>query len=226
MNAASYANSYAPGMILGIFGQNLTAVSPYTAQAQTIPLPLSLAGSSVTINGIPAPFYYASIDFATVQIPYEIQPGLAVLTVTGWTGQTFNYSFEVQPAAPGIFTDPATGLVVPFESAAAGQTVALYITGEGQVTPALATGATPSATTPIDQLPQPVLPVSVTVAGQNAPIAFVGIVPGIVGATQINYSIPENVPKGVQPVVVTVGNFTSPPAFIYITSTVAHKTSI
>jgi len=217
VNAASYENAYAPGMILGIFGRDLTAQSPWTAQAQSIPLPTSLLGASVTINGVPAPYYYASLNFATVQIPYEISPGLAVLTVTGWTGETFNYAFNVAAAAPGIFTDPSNpGAVVPYESGSPGQTVALYITGEGLVTPALSTGTTPAATTPLAQLPAPVLPVTVSVGGENAAVAFIGIVPGLVGATQINYTLPAQIGLGRQPVVVTVGGIQSPPAYITI----------
>jgi uncharacterized protein (TIGR03437 family) len=119
-------------MILAIFGRDLTAISPFSASAQSLPLPYSLLGGSASINGIPAPYYYASQSFATVQIPYEVAPGLAVLTVTGWSGQSFNYSFEVQPAAPGIFTDPSNpGAPVPYESGSPGQTVALYITATG-----------------------------------------------------------------------------------------------
>jgi uncharacterized protein (TIGR03437 family) len=63
-------------------------------------------------------------------------------------------------------------------------------------------------------LPKPKLPVTVYVANLPAQIAFIGITPGIVGATQINYIIPSKAPLGVQPVVVTVGGVPSPPVFI------------
>src|ERR1700683_528861 len=95
-----------------------------------------------------------------------------------------------------------------------GQEVVLYITGEGLVTPALATGASPAPGTPIGQLPTPQLPVSVFVANRPAQIAFIGIVPGIAGATQINYVIPPGTPPGVQTVAVIVGDVASPPARI------------
>jgi uncharacterized protein (TIGR03437 family) len=49
-----------------------------------------------------------------------------------------------------------------------------------------------------------------------AQIAFIGIVPGIAGVTEINYIIPANVRSGVQPVVVTMGGVPSPPAQITI----------
>jgi uncharacterized protein (TIGR03437 family) len=214
VNGASYQAVAAPGMILSIFG-NALSVQP-SAQAQSLPLPLSLAGSTAKVNGVPAPLYYASYGQVNIQIPYETAPGDAVLTITGWLGQAFNYSFKVLPAAPGIFFDPTNGAPVPYESGSPGQETALYITGEGLVMPALATGASPAAGTPLDQLPKPKLPVGVTVANAPAKIVFIGITPGIVGATQINYVIPSNVPLGLEPVIVTVGGVPSSPVWITV----------
>jgi uncharacterized protein (TIGR03437 family) len=213
-NAASFASTFAPGMIMSVFGGNLNNPPQATAQAQSVPLPLTLAGSSATINGVPAPYYYASDGQVNIQIPYETAPGDAVLTITGFIGQTFNYAFRVQPSAPGIFFDLRNGAPVPSETGSPGLEVVLYITGDGLLTPALATGASPAPGTPLDQLPKPKLPVTVYVANLPAQIAFIGITPGIVGATQINYIIPSKAPLGVQPVVVTVGGVPSPPVFI------------
>ena len=128
--------------------------------------------------------------------------------------QSFNYAFKVQPSAPGIFVDSRNGAAVPSETASPGQEVSLFITGEGLVTPALATGASPDPGTPPNELPKPQLPVTLTVANIQAQIAFIGIVPGIAGTTQINYIVPSNAPLGVQPVVVTVGDVASPAASI------------
>jgi uncharacterized protein (TIGR03437 family) len=216
VNAASLQTKYAPGMIMSVFGNYLANPLQSTGQAQSLPLPLELAGSSATINGVPAPYYYASYGQANIQIPYETAPGDAVLTVTGLLGYTYNYAFTVQPSAPGIFVDANTGAAVPSETGSPGQEVILYITGEGLVTPALATGASPAPGTPVSQLPKPQLPVTLTVANIPAQIVFIGIVPGVVGATQINYLIPPNAPIGVQPVVVTVGGVASPPASITV----------
>jgi uncharacterized protein (TIGR03437 family) len=94
--------------------------------------------------------------------------------------------------------------------------VFLYITGEGQITPSLADGVSPSPGTPLASLPRPRQSLSVTVGGIPATVAFKGITSGLVGVTQINFTIPANVPAGVQPVVVTVGTAASPPAYITI----------
>jgi uncharacterized protein (TIGR03437 family) len=106
----------------------------------------------------------------------------------------------------------------PFSSAGRGQITTLFITGDGQVSPALATGTTPASGTPLSRLPKSLLPVTLTVAGQNATIDFIGIPSGLVGVTQINYTVPANAPVGVQQVVVTVGTVASPPANLTVTN--------
>jgi len=208
-NAATGQQSYAPGMILSIYGAALGTFAQSTA---TIPLPQYLAGFEASINGITAPLYYVSPNQVNVQIPYATNPGRATLVV-GNPYANLTYKFEVSAAAPGIFTFQ-NGSINPFSSAAHGQAVTLFITGEGQVTPSLATGATPSAHA---QSPKPVLPYSVTVGGVAAAIDFIGIPSGLVGVTQINYTVPSGVATGVQPVVVTVGGAASPAASLNVT---------
>ncbi len=212
-NAASGRQSYAPGMLLSVYG---TALGDFAQSAGTIPLPQYLAGFEASVNGVTAPLYYVSPDQVNIQIPYETQPGTAALVVGNPYVNSNNYDLTIVPAAPGIFmTNGFTA--APFSSAAQGQTTTLFITGDGQVSPALATGASPASGTPIADLPQPLLRVPVTVAGQKASIAFYGIPAGLVGVTQINYVVPANTPLGVQPVVVTVGNVASQAANLTVT---------
>jgi uncharacterized protein (TIGR03437 family) len=85
----------------------------------------------------------------------------------------------------------------------------MYITGDGQVTPSLATGSAPTS---LARAPKPRLPLTVTVGGVTATTTFFGIPPGYVGVTQVNFTIPAGAPSGVQPVVVTVGTQASAPA--------------
>jgi uncharacterized protein (TIGR03437 family) len=216
VNAASFENVYAPGMIMGIFGSDLTTQLTGSASAQEIPLPVTLLGSSAMINGVAAPYYYASGGFLNIQIPYQTQPGIAVLTITGFGGQSTNYSFKVQATAPGIFVNPANNMLVPMPAQTRGLVEYLYITGDGQLNPALQTGMTPASSTPISQLPAPVAPVVVTVGGIEAQIQFIGVIPGVVGATQVNFVVPQNAPAGMQPVVVTVGGVASQTAYMTV----------
>jgi uncharacterized protein (TIGR03437 family) len=212
-NGASFRQTFAPGMVLSVFGSNL---APSTWSAQTVPLPAQLAGVSATVNGMPAPLYYVSATQVNLQIPYEAAGAVgtrAVVTITN-NGKFASASFDLSSAAPGIFTDQ--GVAVPFGSATRGQVVTLYVTGAGAVTPAIATGAAPPSQTALSHLPAPLQQVSVSVGGVNAPIQFVGIPAGLVGVVQINYQAPLAAPVGPQSVVVTVGGASSPPATLTV----------
>jgi uncharacterized protein (TIGR03437 family) len=86
------------------------------------------------------------------------------------------------------------------------------------VTPVVSTGAAPASTTALSNLPKPSQNVTVTVGGAAANITFIGIPPGLVGVTQINFTIPSGVNPGVQPVVVKVGGVASASASLTVTN--------
>jgi uncharacterized protein (TIGR03437 family) len=212
-NGASFNQRYAPGMLLSIFGVQL---SPVTQGAGSVPLPMQMGGVSVTINGIAAPLYYISPGQLNVQLPYETPATSVVLKVNN-NGLSASTSFTVAAAAPGIFTD-ASGAPVPSTSGSRSksQILTLYITGYGAVTPTLSSGAGPAAGTPLANLPQPQQKVAVTVGGVAA--SFSAVVPwGYVGVMQINYQLPATTPLGAQPVVVSVGGIVSAPATLTVT---------
>ena len=203
-NAASFKQVFAPGMIMSVFGSGL---APLEQSAANLPLPLTMAGASATVNGVAAPLYYVSPNMLNIQIPYETGAGPAVVGVN-YNGQAASAMFTMTPSAPGIFADSSSALV-PTASAKQGDILTLYMTGEGDVSPALGTGATPFLETPVNLLPTPIQAVSVTIGGVAAPIEFAGIPPGLAGVTQINFMVPENAPVGAQPVVVSVGGVPS-----------------
>jgi uncharacterized protein (TIGR03437 family) len=209
-NGASFKTVFAQGMIASVFGANF---STGTQAASTLPLPASMQGVSATVNGVVAPLYYVSPGQVNLQIPYGTAAGSATLSVTG-AGGTATFPFTVQANAPGIFA--GSGALVPFATGKHGDTLLAFITGEGAVSPAIATGATPGPSTPYTQLPAPAASVAVTVGGVNAAIAFAGIPSGLAGATQINFVIPASVPAGLQPVVVTIGGISSPAALLTV----------
>ncbi len=210
-NGASFKTAFAPGMVLSVFGSNL---SPGTQAADRIPLSITMQGVSATVNGVTAPLYYVSPSQINLQVPYETGAGPAVVGINN-NFQTAGFIFDVTPAAPGIFTGVSSALV-PFNSGRRGVVLLAFITGEGDIAPALFTGRTPPGSTAVAKLPKPLLPVTVTVGGVNAPIVFAGIPPGLAGVTQINFTIPANAPLGDQPVVVTVGGVASPAARLTI----------
>jgi uncharacterized protein (TIGR03437 family) len=213
-NGASFQPAFAPGGVLSVFGSQL---SPVTHSVSTTPLPLSISGVAVLVNGIAAPLYYAAPGQLNVQIPYETAPGDSAELSINNNGQVTRQTFQVATAAPGIFTN-SSGALVPTASAALGQEIALYITGAGAVSPAISDGAAPVASTAITDLPKPLQSTSVSIGGAVANIDFIGIPWGLVGVTQINVQVPNGIAVGVQPVLVTVDGVASAPATITITN--------
>jgi uncharacterized protein (TIGR03437 family) len=211
-NGASFRTVFAPGMLASVFG---TSLAPVSLAALYLPLPLSLGEVSATVNGITAPLYYVSPGQINLQIPYEVGAGSAVLAINN-KGSVASLPILIAAAAPGIFTD-GSGNLVPTASAARGQTIAMYITGDGDVTPWIATGATPPSGTALSKLPKSRLPLSITVGGSAAKVVFDGITSGLTGVTQVNLTVPSDAPLGAQQVVVTVGGVASPAATLTVT---------
>jgi uncharacterized protein (TIGR03437 family) len=216
VNNFSGSLTAAPGMIAGVYGSGM-AQPGTTLVAAGLPLPLTLGGVSATVNGVTAPLYYVSPGQIDVQIPYETGAGTAVLAIDN-NGQVATFAFPVAVTAPGLFpfaVDNSTGALV--SSAPIGRTLLLYMTGEGDVTPTLATGATPVPANNPDQYPKPRLPVTVTVGGVAAQVLFQAIPYGLAGETQIDFTILSGTPTGPQQVVVTVGGVAAPGVNLTVT---------
>jgi uncharacterized protein (TIGR03437 family) len=208
VNAASPQALIAPGSLVAIYGSNLAGA---TAQASDLPLPTSLGGSQISINGTPAPLLYASPGQVNIQVPYEIVPGTATLTVQTDAGTSAPVSFVVRPVGPGTMTLPpashalavnvADGSVnSPQSPAAPGQYLIVYVTGQGSVNPAIPTGAA----APDDPLSYPSAAVLVNIGGQPATVPFAGMAPGFVGLLQLNILVP-NVSAGERNLDISIG---------------------
>ncbi len=209
-NPASYQTTGSPGMSFAIFG---TMLSNTTATASGSPLPLSTAGVSVTVNGSPAPVLYASPGQLNIQIPYSVGTGPAVLGVNN-NGQIAGFQFQMAASAPAIFSD-STGSLSPNATVKQGAVGTLFMTGAGEVSPALKTGYAATTAASAAQF-KPVLPLSLTVGGVPAFVQSVGLTANQFGVTQVNFIVPASVPMGLQPVIVTVGGLSSPPVNVTI----------
>ena len=225
LNGASYARQapVAPGSFVTLFGSKLTQG---TAQATTTPLPTQLAGANVIIGGREAPIFFASDGQVNAIVPYGLPVNTThqVIVTKGATVST-PQSLTLAAAAPGIFArdgsgqgqgivvDAAGKYVDASNPAAAGQVIVLYCTGLGEVTPSVATGAAASLT----QLSRTTNPVSLTIGGVTAQVAFSGLAPGFVGLYQVNAVVPTGVVAGSQvPVVITSAGQSSAPVTIAI----------
>jgi uncharacterized protein (TIGR03437 family) len=209
-NGASFGQSFAPGMLISVFGTDLSTDNPQANS--TVPLPFaSYSGTFVTINGIPAPLMYISATQINLQIPYEVSLGAATLVVY-FGGQSASANFTIEAAAPGIFVDPKTGHIVPNESASPGAMIEFFLTGAGQVMPSEATGNVPAPGT----APAPVQPLTMTIGGIAVTPLYAGIPDWSVGVLQINCTVPSTLTAGTYPVVVTIGGVASEPGMLTV----------
>jgi uncharacterized protein (TIGR03437 family) len=119
------------------------------------------------------------------------------------------YPLMVSPSAPGLFNavlNQDSSRNSPSNPASKGSVVLLFATGGGQTIPPGMDGVLSTG-----NLPQPALPVSVTIGGQPAIVNYSGAVPGAVaGVIQINCIVPQSVASGNLNVVLTIGNTSSP----------------
>jgi uncharacterized protein (TIGR03437 family) len=203
----------APGSFVTIYGTNLAAS---TSAATTLPLPTSLANTSVVVGGEFAPILYASPGQINAIIPNDLAPNQQyVVIVDANNALTTPSPLQLATAAPGVFAF-ADGQVIAqaqdgsliseTNPAARGSFIVIYCSGLGSTNPPVITGtASPSgllATTSNQTV--------VTVNGVNASVLFAGLTPTLAGLYQINLQVPAGVPNGdLQLVVYVVATFSN-----------------
>lgn len=213
-NVANYAYSATPpGSVFALFGLNLANKE---GSAMSVPLPDTIQGASVTVNGEPAPLFYADTMQIDAQMPWDIQ-GNTVATVIVKNGTTPSNAAAVYvPAAatPGIsFYSTNRAVVVnldgnlnsPTDTASVGDEEVMYFTGGGPVIGSgkLVTGSLPPGAYPVTD-PN----ASITVGGVPAKVDFVGLSPTGIGLYQANFNVPQ-LAKGSYPVVLTISGTAS-----------------
>ena len=207
VNAASFAPSpipVAPGSIISVLGANF-ATSVISSSSS--PLPTSLGGISLQINGADAPLYYVSPVQINAQVPFEVPLGAATVTVTTAAGASAAQALNVGATAVGVFQyDGTRGIVTnqdgslngPGNPEVRGNIVVAYLTGQGVVNPPVATGAAASATV----LSYSAAPAAALIGGVSAPVLFLGLAPTLIGVAQANIQIPSAAPVGSEVVLV------------------------
>jgi uncharacterized protein (TIGR03437 family) len=107
VNAADFRNGpIAADSIASIFGVNL-AVRTESARLQ--PLPLEIAGTTVTINGVQAPLFFVSEAQINFAVPATLEPGPATVIISNPAGFYSFATVRIEPAAPALFTQNSTG---------------------------------------------------------------------------------------------------------------------
>jgi trimeric autotransporter adhesin len=216
--ASNQVGSIAPGEVLVIYGSNIGAGNLTTYQltgAGTVST--SLAGTSVYINGVPAPMLYTSPNQVSAIVPFSVSGSTAQVFVLNQNQTTAPVTLNVAPSAAAVFTangsgegqaaainqdNSANGSAHP---ASSGQIVTLFVTGAGQTNPSGQDGL-PAAV----PLSIPLLPVSVAIGGKSATIKYAGASLGTVaGITQVNAVVPSGLAAGNASVIVQVGSAAS-----------------
>lgn len=211
VNAADFLPVVSPGMLFSIFGGGFSAGS---AAASQLPLPYSLADASVTVNGIPAPLLFVSPGQINAQAPWALEAAcqaentnidIAVETANGvahsnaqcsplW-GAVFLFNEQRQAVAinpDGSIAAPQGSIEGrPARPAREGETILVFGTGFGPITPAAVDGHSS-----MDALRRLVHPPTVEIGGIATEVSFAGLSPEFVGLVQLNVIVPAGVEHG------------------------------
>ena len=211
VNAASSAppgNPISPGEFVTLYGTGL-AKSNQTAAP---PYPPSLNGVTVSINNKPAPLYFVSPGQLNVLVPFATTGPTATIVVQNSGVNSNTVTVPVAATSPGVYSLDQSGsgggailhadysLVSAAKPAAAGETILIYLTGLGAVTPTLSDGTAGNTGT----LYRANTDLVVYVGGQPATVLFKGQAPGFPGLYQLNVTLPAglkgpgNLPLAIQ----------------------------
>ena len=218
---APVGNPIAPGEFIQIYGTGLPA--PATA---VVPYPIRLNGVQLLIDNTPAPLQQISSDRVFAVVPYSISGPTATIVLNNNGTLSNTITVPVAATSPGIATAAQNGLgagkithadnsLVSITSPALrGETIVIYLTGLGAVSPAVNDGAAALAN-PLSRA-NSVLAVYFGGACQNFPncdasnIAYQGLSPGFAGLYQVNVTIPlDAAPGAAVPLAIqTTGGYT------------------
>ena len=227
VESASYSAAPAPGSLVSIFGGKL---SGGTGSATQLPLSTLLLATKVQVAGRELPLVFTSDGQVNAVLPYDLPVDTTLqLIVRNANAISPGQEFTVGVTRPAVFTvdnsGKGQGHIYKVDSAAnqtlagaaspvkAGDVLVVYCSGLGAVDPPVAAGSA----TPFTNLTRTVNPVTVTVGGKSAPVAFSGLTPGFTGLYQVNITVPDGLPDdGATPVVLTAAGQISAPVTISV----------
>lgn len=130
-NAASYGPFLTPHSIVAAFSTGMT--TGFEA-ASELPLPTTLAGVSVNVNGVPAGLFFASGQQVNFLMP-DLDAGNAVVEVRGTDGVVRHTRLTLVNDAPAVFTlnqsgnGSAAAIYLSFSGDPTARYAVLYLTG-------------------------------------------------------------------------------------------------
>jgi uncharacterized protein (TIGR03437 family) len=219
VNAASYAPAtaaLAPGELILLYGSGLAAGTHIAPTGQAFPN--TLGGVQVTINGIRCALYYVSPTLIAATVPYSLSATptfLADVQVNNNAALSNIVQLYWQPSAPAVFSLGEDGigqvvalhaangsLVTAAHPALAGESIQLFMTGLGTVTPAVADGAIGPAAKPsvADGLTAGSLLVTFNDytkgTATSATITSAGLTVGLAGLYEVTVQVPAGLSAG------------------------------
>ncbi len=202
-NFSPITNSVAPNEFISLFGTNL---SPVTASPEALPLPATLGGVSVTVNGRPASLFFVSPRQINALVPFNTPEPYATIQVMNNGVSSNTVTVYANDTAPGVFTLDSSGIgsaaalhsdfsiVNTAKPAKPGETILVYLTGLGAVSPPVADGAAAPGGPLSTANKQP----KVSFSTQEGVVSFAGLAPGFAGLYQINVQVPTGATPGSQ----------------------------
>jgi uncharacterized protein (TIGR03437 family) len=202
LNAASYSPftvGVSRGELIRLYGTNLAS-----SALRDTTFPKTLGNVQVLINNRPAPILVVSPTEVDVVTPWATSESVVAIQVIN-NGTASNVVTVFRAAAtPGIFTSTQDGLgiaaalrpnfsvITSSNPARPGETVALYMTGLGEVAPAISDG-TPGPSNPLSKTTNDA---AVRLRGRDAAVTYSGLAPQFIGLYQMNVTIPADTPSG------------------------------
>ena len=225
VSSASFApitNPIAPNELISIFG---TGMASTAVSAPSLPLPTSLGGVTVTINGIAAPLDYVSPTEIVALVPSSISPDnnvyYATLQVTSNNVKSNPVTVYTSNTAPGVFANPVAfgtaaaehssnyGVISASSPAQIGETIIVYLTGLGPVSPAVVPDGAAAPSNPLSYVTDPNIAVDFSGVQADYPLPFAGLTPTTAGLYQIDVPIPAGTSSDVFVDVSTTDGYTS-----------------
>jgi uncharacterized protein (TIGR03437 family) len=209
VNAASFAPFTAgvsPREYLTLFGSGLAAAP---AIAHSLPFPTTLGNVRVLIDNVAAPLSYVSQTQINLLVPAAIPEtagSIVQIQVMNGTSASNTVTAFVYLSTAGVFSDSANGLgyaaalhnadfslVTSSNPAQPGETVDIFLTGLGDVSPSPPDGA--AGPSPPSQLSSTTVTPTAEIGGTAATVLFSGLAPGLAGY-QIDLTVPTGLTAG------------------------------
>lgn len=216
VNAAGFQANFpvSPGSLASAFPTGGTFTGATTAGAVETPLPTTLGGAQLLVDGTAAPLIFVFEGQINFQVSSTLAAGRHTVSVTVGGSEVASGSLDVIEAAPGVFSlDPADvqmpGAVLnqdnsvngPDNPAARGSVVIVFGTGQGPLDGAVADGAP----APADTLISATTLTKAFVAAQEQTVIFSGLAPGFIGLWQTNVDLDDSV-TGAVPLFLQLGD--------------------